>query len=211
MKILAWLLPLALLAQAPTGVTNDYTRTIVATSRPGPKGGIHQHDVNRVMIYLDAGRQHLEFQDGTVKDFTFTPGQVMWDPKGALHTSQNLGPATYRVIEIELKKDGAAVQWPALDVLKVGPKNYSVELENDQVRVIRAKLGPREKMGEHEHKLPRLLIPLTELQIESTNADGSKGNLTGKPGDVIFAQPGRHREENMKEQPSELLIVEFKS
>ena len=44
-----------------------------------------------------------------------------------------------------------AVPASAQDAAKVDPKHYKVELENDQVRVLRISYGPGEKSVMHSH------------------------------------------------------------
>ena len=210
MRRLLLLIPLTLLAQRPVPVDNEWARVIVATTAPGPKGAMHKHDMNRVMIYLDKGAQTIEYEGGKSKVITAKAGEVQWDPKNGMHTSMNSGGTTFRIVEIELKKDGGPVTWPKADPLKVAPKIYTVEFENDHVRVVRVKLGPRQKIAEHEHAVPRIVVPLTEVNPAVTAADGTSTSLKGKPGDAIFSPPARHREENMLDKPVELILVEFK-
>ena len=197
-------------AQRPVPVDNEWARVVIATSAPGPKGRMHKHDVNRVMVYLDKGMQRLDYENGGAKDIRFGPGEVKWDPKGGLHTSQNTGGTTFRVIEIELKKPGGPVKYSDIDPMKIAPGVYTVELENDQVRVLRARLGPKQAIGLHEHSLPRVVIPLTAVDFNVTSADGKTMALKAKPGDAIFGMGVRHREENLRDAPAELLLVEMK-
>jgi hypothetical protein len=50
----------------------------------------------------------------------------------------------------------------AQDPVKVDPKHYKVEFENDQVRVLRVHLGPKESIPLHEH--PQCVLTfLTDL------------------------------------------------
>jgi hypothetical protein len=77
-------------------VDNEWFRVVNASNVPGQKSRLHKHDVNRVMIHLDAGVMRLAFQDGQVDDVRFRPGDVRWDPAGGLHTSENIGGASYR-------------------------------------------------------------------------------------------------------------------
>jgi hypothetical protein len=49
----------------------------------------------------------------------------------------------------------------AQDPVKVAPKHYKVEFENEQVRVLRVHLGPKESMPMHEHP-PAVLTFLTD-------------------------------------------------
>jgi quercetin dioxygenase-like cupin family protein len=210
MRLVLLVVPLGLLAQRPVPVDNEWARVVVANSRPGPKGRPHQHSQNRVMIYLDKGAQRLDFQNGPSKDIVFDAGNVLWDPKGGIHTSENFGGTTFRVVEVELKKEGGSVRWPTLDPLKVAPNLYRLEFENDQVRVLRVKLGARQRIAEHDHALPHLVVPLSDAKIELTKPDGSKSISEGKTSDVLFSAPGRHQEMNVLDQPVELILVDLK-
>jgi quercetin dioxygenase-like cupin family protein len=205
MRALIFLIPATLLAQRPVPVNNEWARVVIATTSPGPKGRMHEHSMNRVMIYLDKGAQTIEYQDGRSRVIAAQPGEVFWDPKGGLHTSQNTGGTTFRIIEIELKKDGGPARYPSNDPVSVAPRNYKVEMENEQVRILRVRLGAREKVAEHVHALPLLVAPLTELDLT-----GGEAPVRGKPGDAIFLPPQRRREENALDQPVEYLLVEFK-
>ena len=210
MRTLLLLIPLTLLAQRPVPVDNEWARVVVATTAPGPKSQMHKHDMNRVMIYLDKGAQTIEYEGGASKINAAKAGEVQWDPKDGMHTSMNSGGTTFRIVEIELKKDGGPVTWPKADPLKVAPKIYTVEFENDQVRELRVKLGPHQKIAEHEHAVPRIVVPLTEVNTAVPAADGTNTSLKGKSGDAIFSRPARPREENMLDKPVELILVEFK-
>ena len=208
--ILFSLLSLAAAAQRPVPIDNEWTRVVIATSSPGPKGRLHKHDVNRVMIYLDAGVQRLEFEDGTAKDIPFRSGQVLWDTKGGMHTSQNTGGTTFRIVEVEVRKPGGKVAFPEKDPVKVAPGLYKVEMENEQVRVLRVKFGSRQKIPEHEHLLPRVVAPLTPVKIKITGLDGTETMFEGKPGEAVYLTAARHSEESMLDEATELIVVEFK-
>jgi hypothetical protein len=210
MRKLILLLPLTLLAQRPVPIENEWARVVVANSAPGPKGQLHKHELNRVMIYLDKATNSLEYQDGKSKVISASPGEVQFDPKGGMHTSQNTGAAPFRVVEVELKKEGGPVTYSKDDMIKVGPKIYTVVLENNQVRVLRVKLAPHQKVPEHEHLLPRVTVAVTEVNQAITAPDGTKSGSKSNPGDVSFGGPTRHREENTLDKPVEYLIVEFK-
>ena len=77
MRILMMLLvSLTLLAQRPVPVDNEWARVIVATTAPGPKGQMHKHDRNRVMVYLDKGAQTIEYEGGGSKVISARAGEV---------------------------------------------------------------------------------------------------------------------------------------
>lgn len=203
-------LPLA--AQRTIPIDNDKVRVVVVESAPGPKGSLHEHKMNRVMIYLDEGTQRLEHQDGRREDLRFGPGHVLWSPKGGFHTSQNTAAKPWRVVEIELKKDATAgrAPWTDLDPVKADPKHYKVELENEQVRVIRFRNEPHGKIPLHQHATDRVVVFLTAAWMKVTSPDGAVSELKKGAGEVAFSAPGTHREENASAEPIELLAVELK-
>jgi hypothetical protein len=210
MRKLMLLIPLTLVAQRPVPVENEWAKVIIATTSPGPAGGMHKHDMNRVMVYLDKGAQTIVSEGGKSRVINATPGFVDFDPKAGLHTSQNTGGTTFRIVEIELKKEGGKVTFPKDDMVKVAPEIYKVELENNQVRILRVKLAPHQKVPEHEHMLPRVTVPITEVNQAVTTPDGKTTPSISKPGDATFGGAARHREENTLDKPVEYLMVEFK-
>ncbi len=45
-----------------TPIDNDQIRVLDVTVQPHEKTRLHEHKINRVMIYLDEGAQHFEYQ-----------------------------------------------------------------------------------------------------------------------------------------------------
>jgi quercetin dioxygenase-like cupin family protein len=129
-----------LAAQSPVLLDNESVRVVKAHNTPGQKSRMHRHTVNRVMVHLTAGHMRLTSDTGDARDIRFRAGEARWDPAGGLHTSENMGSGSYEIVEVELKKpDGAKINWPELDPLRVDPKHYSLEFENEQVRVTRGR------------------------------------------------------------------------
>lgn len=96
----------------------------------------------------------------------------------------------------------------AQDPVKVAPKQCKVEFENEQVRVLRWKVGPREKTPMHEH--PAMVsIALTSGHTRFTLADGKTRDTKAKAGQVTWSAPEKHSSENLG-GPSELIQVELK-
>ena len=104
----------------------------------------------------------------------------------------------------------AAFTAKAQDPVKVDPKHYKVEFENDQVRVIRSHYGPREKGAMHEHPA-NVSVLLTDTHIKATMPDGKTEEFHGKAGETGWLAPIRHQAENMSDKPFELIQVELKA
>lgn len=211
-----FLLPVILAAAASAQqpnvpIENEWVRVVQAQNQPGQKSRLHKHDVNRVMVHLSPGVLRLAFEGKPVNDVKFKAGDVRWDPSGGLHTSENTGPTVFRIVEVELKKPGAPVSWPALDPLKVAPRNYRVEFENQQVRVVRVRIPAKGAIPRHEHAANRVSIALTPARIQVTRDDGGKTEAVFAAGEARWGTPGVHAEQNLLDTPAELVMIDLKS
>ena len=98
----------------------------------------------------------------------------------------------------------------AQDPVKVDPKHYTVDFENDKVRVLRIKYGPGEKSAMHGHPAG-VIVFVTDCDGKFTYPDGKTEPIQGKAGDVIWSDPTEHLPENSSNKPLEVLLVELKS
>ena len=95
------------------------------------------------------------------------------------------------------------------DAVKADPQHYSVEFENDRVRVIRIKYGPGEKSVMHTHG-PHVAVFLTDNTVLMTLPDGTSSEVTGEAGATLWADAVEHLPENLSDKPFELVLVELK-
>ena len=65
-----------LFAQTPPAIDNDQVRALTAHDEPHVKHALHEHKLNRVMVYLTAGEQDIITQDGKKTTLKFKPGDV---------------------------------------------------------------------------------------------------------------------------------------
>jgi mannose-6-phosphate isomerase-like protein (cupin superfamily) len=178
-------------------IDNPQVRVLAVTEQPAHPGAPHKHLLNRVMIYLDGGRM-IEKSGGSTREFDFKAGDVRWSPATGPHTVEYVAVHPIRLIEIELKNNplGRAAS-SDLDPLKVDSRHYSLVFENDQTRVLRVRFGPNEKGVLHEHKLPHLVVYLTD-------------QARGKAGEVRFDEPMTHTEQNPLAHPVERIAIDIK-
>src|SRR5439155_15052861 len=71
-----------LYGQIPDGVRIDdpRVRVLVATEQPHKPSAMHEHGMNRVMIYLGDGEMKYTSKDGKVQTVKFKKGDVKWNP-----------------------------------------------------------------------------------------------------------------------------------
>jgi quercetin dioxygenase-like cupin family protein len=96
------------------------------------------------------------------------------------------------------------------DAVTADPAHYTVEFENDQVRVLRVVYGPHEKSVMHEHPAS-VGVYLTDGHIRITLPDGKTGEPHVKAGQAMWHPAGKHLIENLGSTPFELVLTELKA
>jgi quercetin dioxygenase-like cupin family protein len=98
----------------------------------------------------------------------------------------------------------------AQDAVKVDPRHYKVEFENDQVRVLRITLGPGEKSAMHSHP-EGMVVFLSDSKGKFTYPDGKTEKREFKKGFFGWVPPTTHQGENVSDKPFELIQIEMKT
>jgi uncharacterized RmlC-like cupin family protein len=202
-----------LLAQGGPGIDNEQARVVTVTDQPHAKSKPHDHKLNRVMVYLQAGKQDIITEDGKKTTLTWKAGEVRWSPATGTHTSEVVSDAPVTMVEVEMKKPGdpgKKITTP-MDPLIVFPQYYHVEFENSQVRVVRVKFPGHSGAPMHEHQLNRVVVYLTDQNTRMTTPDGKAEIAVHKAGEASWGGPTKHKEDNLMDGPFEAVIVEFKN
>jgi quercetin dioxygenase-like cupin family protein len=187
-----------------------------------PHAKMHDHKLNRVMIYAFRGGELLHYVDGRTVDLRWRAGEVTWSPSSGLHYSEtppdhvfNDPPPPNGVmgIDIGIKKPGdpRKAATTALDPLRVDPQGHTLEFENSQVRVIRVKIAPRQTVPMHEYLLNHVVFYFTDQNVRATSPDGKSEITRHKAGDFTWDAPTKHKVENLSDAPFEALVVEIRN
>jgi len=198
---------------ATTPFDNKVVRVQLSAGLPGVITPPHVHLTNRVMIYFDAGTNKITYQNGKISPEVFRAGDVQWNNAMGTHVAEIIAAGPVNIAHIELKSPPdmvPAVAYAALDPLKVDPGHYKMEIDNNQVRVLRLHLSRGEKTVLHEDVFERLLVPLTAGKLKTIDAAGRTKTVAYKRAQLQWLLPGKEAEENLGGQPYEALIVEFK-
>jgi len=95
------------------------------------------------------------------------------------------------------------------DPTKVDANHYTVEHEDEQVRVLRARYGPHEKSVMHSH--PGLVgVALTDAHVRFADPEGNTEEIRLKAGESLVMPPTDHLPENLSDTPFEIVLVELK-
>ena len=114
---------------------------------------------------------------------------------------------------ISIKKPGypGKAGGTALDPLRVDPKDFKLEFENSQVRVLRLNLGPRRSVPMHEYSLDHLVVCMTDLDARVTSPEGDAEVAQRKMGDFSWSGPSTQKVDNLTDKPLEAVIMELKT
>jgi hypothetical protein len=208
LALLVLALPMAvgLWAQNPPGAAaienkldTPQARVYVATLPPHtPVPSRTGHATNRVLIYLDSGVMTRQDGGDKVQNIEFHRGDVRWRPASGAYVAENISDHPIRILEIDLKgKPAGQAPVSKLDPTVVDPKHYKVELENDQVRILRIHYDPHDKGELHEHILNRVVLYLND----QTGAKADEVRISGA---------ATHTEQNTGDHPADRIAVELK-
>ncbi len=97
-----------------------------------------------------------------------------------------------------------------IDVVKIAPKLYAVEVENDKVRVLRAKLPAEARVPTHDSR-SGLLVAVTDVHVRFRTADSKIRDIHVAAGETRWIDAEPRAEENLDIRPCEFLFVETKN
>jgi len=95
------------------------------------------------------------------------------------------------------------------DPVHVDSKHYTIDAENNRVRVIRARYGPREKSVMHGHR-SLVAVFLTSNNGRFTFPDGRTEERSWKAGESMIMPAEEHLPENLSDNPLEVVLIELK-
>ena len=95
------------------------------------------------------------------------------------------------------------------DPVKVDPKHYKVELENEKVSVLRINYGAQEKSVMHSHP-DGVAIFQTDSHCRFTFPDGKTEEQRFRAGETLYMPAGSHLPENLSDQALNVILIELK-
>ena len=99
----------------------------------------------------------------------------------------------------------------AQDILKVdgGPETHKVVLDNDQVRMLDARLKPGQKVAMHSHP-PNTVYYMTDCKLKVDTPDGKSQIAEPKAGTAVYRGETKHAVENVGTSECHLVQTELK-
>ncbi len=202
----------------PAEFENDVIQVIRIGYGPGEQSVMHSHPANCTVALTDT-MFTMTPQSGEPTTNEGTAGNVGCDD-AVVHLPENVGGADAEIVMIALKgretfdSDSAG---PAVtgfsdmpDAVTADPEHYTVEFENDLLRVLRIRYGAGEASVMHAHPAG-CAVSLTEQSVQFTLPDGTVEEPVDQPGGVTCNNASVHLPENTGDTPFELIFVELKN
>jgi quercetin dioxygenase-like cupin family protein len=197
---------------------NDIARLLRTKYPAGAKSVMHNHPAGCGIFLAD---QTFKFTSQAGADQTVENhlGDVTCGDAED-HLPQNAGDKDAELIILELKnrktfdnvKTGKSItvasQPNVPDAIAGDPQHYSVEFENDVVRLLRIKLAPGGKAPKHAHPANCVV----ELRAwTATDTAGAPQPTEVKAGDAGCGDAMSHSAANVGKTPAEIIVIEFKN
>jgi hypothetical protein len=94
-----------------------------------------------------------------------------------------------------------------IDVVKTAPKSFSVEMENADVRVLRAKLDGEARIPLHDDR-SGVIVALKDVHLRLTTPDGKFRDIHLRAGETQWIDGDTFSEQNLSSTPCEFLFIE---
>lgn len=187
---------------------NDRVRVLQFKEPAHSKLPMHSHPAY-VSVAFTPDHSKYTLPDGKTSEQRTKADEATYS-KPITHAAENLSDTASEAIMVELKKPatGAAAKI-ALDPAKVDPKHYKVVLDNDQVRVLRAKYGPHEKSVMHEHPAS-VAVFLSGGKVKFTLPDGTSQDSNANARSATWIDAGKHLPENVGDKATDVIVIELK-
>jgi quercetin dioxygenase-like cupin family protein len=191
---------------------NDAVRLLRIKYGPGETSTMHRHPAN-CAIFLRDQAGTFELPTGEVMEMPATDYGQMVCTDGEVHLPTNNGDGSLELVLVEFKGAGAPTSgmpsdYP--DAVTADPDHYSVEFENDTVRLLRIAYGAGETSTMHRHP--------ANCAVFLTDQPGTFELPTGEVIEMPAADPGQvactdgeaHLPTNKGDGALELVLIEFK-
>ena len=186
---------------------NDVAQMIRVTFPAGARSVMHSHPAGCAIFYKDATLK-VTSPAGEVRTFRYRPGDVSCGDASS-HMPENVGKDT-EFVQVHLKnrktfdhlQTGRSLVYPARieapDPILADPTHYSVQFENDVVRLARIKVPGGVKTPMHAH-LAYCIVEIRDMENGVRAGDTSCGNAMA------------HESLNNARSVNEAITIEFKN
>jgi quercetin dioxygenase-like cupin family protein len=109
----------------------------------------------------------------------------------------------------ERREEHVMAQASGEDPIAVDSGHYTVELENERVRVLRIRYGPGDRSVMHVHP-DAVAVSLKAASVRFHFPDGESQEMKLDAGQAVWTDATTHEPENVGDEPFEIILIELK-
>ena len=189
---------------------NRYVRLFYVRIDPGDTTLFHTHVNDNVGVKLTDAELSDVVPKGNPEKVLVNRGAVGFGhyPTPLTHSVSNVGSTPFHNMLVELlPSKGVPSSAPSL----AGVAGYTLEMENERVRIFRLVLAPGQSSEDHLHALHGMSVVITEGKIAVELPRAEAETVTFKPGDYQWHDGGmRHSLRNVGSTTFEAVDIELK-
>jgi len=187
---------------------NEAVRILRINYGAGEESAMHAHP-DSVAVFLSDIKAQMTMPDGSTDEVEVAAGDASFNAAGE-HRVKNISDSAWEVVEVELKpRDAGQGESGGPDATVVDADHYTMETENESVRIVRIAYGAGEESVMHYHP-DSVAVFVTDHLVQMTMPDGSTDEIAAKAGDAIFIPGGQHLPKNISDSAWELVLIELK-
>lgn len=196
---------------------NDYAKVWTAEIPPHQSTLMHHHNYDYLLIALVPTHFQNQPEGKAPVDMRQQPGEVGFAKGGLTHKASNEADTPFRNITVELLKPERAKEIEAAPnpqerALDIGHGSVTdTVFQNDRVEVQEVEIAPGAMQEKQHYGRPQLLVPISDLELESHNVGKPDTWVRLKSGEVLWIPGGQTRMlMNVGKQQAEFVLVQFK-
>jgi len=185
---------------------------------PGEIAKLHTHQQSTLNVVLTPARRRVSVPGKhPVTDYPKL-GDVIFDPQGTVHSTQNIGDRPIRVTAIAFSKaTGKLVRSTQKSTRYCNPGSKTACVNEkylfctETFCVEDVTFGPDAISTKHAHMTNHMLIAITDYEFRDEVEGKGSVTRTRKSGEVEYIPAGiTHQLTNTSKQPSRFIVVAFK-
>lgn len=191
---------------------NEAVRLLRVHYDVGERSVMHRHPTHCAVVLGEASWRMTD-PAGEVTEGSGTLGDVMCAEEPIAHLPVNTGDGPAELVLVEFKPGATAGsdELPdAPDAVTADPEHYTVEFEDEAVRLVRIAYGPGETSVMHRHPASCAIF-LSDQPTRFELPDGEvEEHEPQEAGGMECGDAGAHLPTNLGGDELELILVEFK-
>lgn len=189
---------------------NDRVRVFKADVPAHGRTLLHRHRHDYFIIALAAADAVSEVPGKPPAGGKLKLGEVHFAPGGFAHLVSNLSDSSFPTVDVEIMQP-TSFEWDeerGVNVLEGGTQE--ILFVKDGVRASETDLQPHAMIPRHTHKVPHLVIAVSDIDLESTVEGKPVTHTRLKSGEVAWVPGGlTHTVMNAGHQNAKYVALEF--